>query len=105
MAQLQLPEVPVKKWWQSKIVLFALALVAVAGGNLLTGFLSGNVTPEQLDSIRSAYPQAAEIIQRLKNGESIFSVIGAIIGLLITIFRVWFTPSLVAQSVKTLPTK
>ncbi len=99
----QQPEVPAKKWYQSKIVLFALALVAVAGGNLLTGFLSGNVTPDQLDAIRAAYPQAAEIIERLKNGESILSVVGILIGLLISIFRVWFTPSLIVQSAKTPP--
>ena len=89
-----------KKWYQSKIVLFALALVLVAGGNLLTGFLSVNITPEQLDAIRAAYPQAAEIIERLKNGESVLSMIGVIIGVIISVVRVWFTTALIPQSAK-----
>lgn len=98
MAQTQVVEV--KKWYQSKIALFSLALLGVSGGNLLTGFLSTQVTPEQLDAIRTAYPQAVEIIHRLQSGESILSVAGAIIGVLIFVFRVWFTDSLVKHSIK-----
>lgn len=93
-----------KKWYQSKIVLFALTLVLVAGGNLLTGFISVNITPEQLDAIRNAYPAAAEIIERLKNGESVLSLIGVIIGVIISVVRVWFTTSIIPQSLpKPLP--
>jgi len=89
-----------KPWYKSKVALFALALVGVAGSNLLFGFLSVNVTPEQLDSIKQAYPQAVEIITRLKAGESIFSVLGAIVGVIIFVSRVWFTTSLIPQSLK-----
>lgn len=90
-----------KPWYKSKVALFALALVAVTGSNLLFGFLSVNVTPEQLDAIKQAYPQAFEIITRLKAGESIFSVLGSIVGLAIFVSRVWFTTSLIPQSLKT----
>lgn len=89
-----------KPWYKSKIVLFALTLVAVAGSNLLFGFLSVNVAPEQIEVIRAAYPQAAEIITRLQAGESIFSLIGVIIGLAISISRVWFTTNMLPQSLK-----
>lgn len=80
-----------KPWYSSKVILLALALVAVFGGNLLTGFISGQITPEQLDAIKLAYPQVAEIVERLKSGESILSVVGAIIGVLILVARAWFT--------------
>ncbi len=89
-----------KPWYKSKIALFALTLVAVTGSNLLFGFLSVNVTPDQLNSIRDAYPQAVEIITRLKGGETIFAVLGSIVGLVIFISRVWFTTTLIPQSLK-----
>lgn len=80
-----------KPFWKSKIILLALTLVAVFGGNLLFNFVSGQVTPDQLNSIQNSEPVVIEIIDRLKNGESIFSVVGSIIGVLILIFRAWFT--------------
>lgn len=89
-----------KPWYKSKIVLFALTLVAVAGSNLLFGFLSTEVTPDKIDAIKAAYPQAAEIITRLKAGESILSLFGLIVGLVITVSRVWFTTTLLPQSLK-----
>jgi hypothetical protein len=80
-----------KPWYSSKIVLLAIALIAVFGGNLLTGFVSGQITQEQLDAIRASYPQAVDIIKRLLAGESILSVAGSVIGLLILVARAWFT--------------
>jgi len=80
-----------KPWYQSKIILLALTLIAVFGGNLLFNFVSGQITPEQLDSIKTAQPQVYEIVTRLKNGESIFSVLGSVVGILILVFRAWFT--------------
>lgn len=93
-------QVNTKPWYKSKVVLFALALVLVAGSNLGFGWISGQITPEQLDAIRDAYPAGVEIVERLKNGESILSVLGTIVGLIIAVSRVWFTTSLIPQSLK-----
>ena len=68
-------------------------MILVFGGNYLFGFVSANVTPEQLESIDDAQPIVTDIVQRLKDGESILSVVGMIIGVLISIFRAWFTTS------------
>jgi hypothetical protein len=91
--------VPTKKWYESKIVLLALTIVLVAGTNLAFGWLTPKVTPEQLAAIQAAYPQVADIITRLQNGESIFSLLSAIVGILIGLFRVWGTTKLIPQSV------
>ena len=89
-----------KKWYQSKIVLFALSLVIVAGGNLAFGWISGEITPEQLQAIQTAYPAAVEVVERLKQGESILSLLGVIVGIVITVSRVWFTTSIIPQSLR-----
>lgn len=97
----QTPEpVPVKPWYKSKVALFALTVFAVFGGNLLFGWLGADVSDEQIASIQAAYPTAIEIIEGLKSGESIQNYIGAIFGAVIFIARVWFTDSLIPQSVK-----
>lgn len=93
-------EVKTKPWYQSKIFLFAAALVLVAGSNLGFNWISGEITPEQLDSIQDAYPAGVEIVERLKNGESILSLLGTIVGVVIAVSRVWFTNSLIPQSLK-----
>jgi len=80
-----------KPFFKSKIVLLALTMIAVFGGNLLFGFVSGEVTPDQLASVEQAYPQVVEIVERLKNGETLLSVIGSVAGVLFLIFRAWLT--------------
>jgi len=82
-----------KPFYQSKIFLLGITMILVFGGNYLFGFVSANVTPEQLESIDDAQPIVTDIVQRLKDGESILSVVGMIIGVLISIFRAWFTTS------------
>lgn len=81
-----------KPWYKSKIILLAGTLLLVFGGNLLGAslFRSG-VTPEQIEAIQTAAPQAEDIFNRLQSGENIMSMIGAIISLLIIVFRAWFT--------------
>lgn len=81
-----------KPWYKSKIILLAGTLLLVFGGNLLGAslFRSG-VTPEQIEAIQTAAPQAEDIFNRLQSGENIMSMIGAIISLLIIVFRGWFT--------------
>lgn len=92
--------IPTKKWYQSKIVLFGLVLVVVYGSNWLFGWLSGNVTPEQIKAIQDTQPDMLNIVDRLKNGESVLNVIGSIAGIIIVIVRVWFTSNLIPQSLK-----
>ena len=89
-----------KPWYKSKVVLFSIALVLIAGTNLGFNWISGEITPEQLKAIEEAYPAGVEIVQRLKNGESILSVLGAIVGVIIAVSRVWFTNSFIPQSLK-----
>lgn len=89
-----------KPWYKSKIVLFAIALALVAGSNLGLNWISGQITPEQLAAIDAAYPAGVEIIERLKSGESILSLLGTIVGLVIAISRIWFTTAIIPQSLK-----
>lgn len=86
-----------KKWYQSKIVLFSLSTLLIVGGNLLTGFITGQgVTPDQLAAIETAEPEVAEAVQRLQSGESILQVIAGLFPVLILILRVWFTSTSIA---------
>lgn len=80
-----------KPFWKSKIILLALTLIGVFGGNYLFRFLGANVTQEQIDAIAQSQPMVAEIIERLKNGESVISLLGSIVGVLILVARAWFT--------------
>lgn len=91
-------DAPVKRWYQSKIVLLAAGLAALLLGDLAFGFIGPNVTPEQLDSFQTIYPAGAEIVQQLKSGKSVLEVAGSIFAILIAVVRVWFTNSLLPQS-------
>lgn len=91
---------PTKKWYQSKLVLFGLVLVFVYGSNLLLSWLGGNVTPEQIRAIEDTRPEIMDIVNRLKNGENVLSVIGSLAGVIIVIVRVWFTSALLPQSLR-----
>ena len=81
-----------KAWYKSKIILLGGTLLLVFGANLLGAslFRSG-VTPEQVDAISTAYPEAANIFERIKAGESITDMFGAIVSVLIIVARAWFT--------------
>jgi hypothetical protein len=86
-----------KKWYQSKIILLSLSTVLVVGGNLLTGFLTGQgVTPEQLNAIAAAEPEVAEAVQRVQAGDSILQVIAGLFPVAIMILRLWFTNTTIA---------
>lgn len=86
-----------KKWYQSKIVLFCISAVLVVGGNLLTGFLTGEgVTPDQLSAIKSAQPEIANAVEKLQAGESALQVIAGLFPVIILILRVWFTSAPIA---------
>jgi hypothetical protein len=86
-----------KKWYQSKIILLSLSTALVVGGNLLTGFLTGQgVTPEQLNAIAAAEPEVAEAVQRVQAGDSILQVIAGLFPVIVLILRVWFTNTAIA---------
>lgn len=89
-----------KPWWQSKIVALGAVMVLIFGGNYLTGFVTTQmgVTPEQIQAVEAVEPQVVDVIDRISAGENILSLVGAIMGILITVARVWFTPSVIAQS-------
>jgi hypothetical protein len=91
-------DAPVKRWYQSKIVLLAVGFAALLLGDLVFGFITPNVTPEQLDSFQTIYPAGAEIVQQLKSGKSVLEVAGSIFALIIAAVRIWFTGSLIPQS-------
>lgn len=86
-----------KKWYQSKIVLLSLSTILIVGGNLLTGFLTGQgVTPEQLDAVAAAEPEVAEAIERVQTGDSILQIVAGLFPTLVLILRVWFTSTTIA---------
>lgn len=90
----QTPTIPAKKWYQSKLVRLGLAMLLVVVTNLTTGFLTGQgVTPKQLETLQTVYPQIGENVAKLQAGESIFNVLGGIFGALVIVLRVWFTDS------------
>lgn len=94
-------EAEVKPWYKSKIVAVSGIAVLVFGSNFLFGWLTGavGVSPETIDAVQQTAPQVNEVIERLKNGESIISLAGAIINLAVMYWRIFATTGIVAQSV------
>jgi hypothetical protein len=88
-----------KKWYQSKIAGFGILLALVALSNLGWGWAGVNIPADQIDAMRELYPQGVDIVERLKGGESIFSVVGAIFGIIIAVWRIWFTKAEIEKSV------
>ncbi len=89
---------PKKPWYKSKIILLALSSLMLFGSNWLTGWLtSQGVSQEQLDALSQAQPQVTDVVQRVQGGESILSVLGAIISIAILIFRTWFTDKAIGK--------
>ncbi len=80
-----------KKWYQSKIVLLGLTLGIVGGSQLAFGWLGGQVTPEQLQSIETAQPALFEGLKKSINGGNYLGIITTIGGFLTATWRVWFT--------------
>lgn len=94
MAQSNTTETPKKPWYQSKILLVALAGVATIGANLLTGFLSGQgVTEEQIAVVAATQPAVASAIQHYQEGQSLFQVLSEGAFALIAVWRAWFSGS------------
>lgn len=81
-----------KPWYKSKIALLAFTAALMIGGNLITGFITGNgITQEQIEAVGTIQPAVAETIQDVKSGQNIFQAITALAFSLIGVWRLWFT--------------
>lgn len=92
--------VETKKWYQSKLVALGGVLILVFGSNALFGWLTGpvEVTAEQIQAVEQVQPVVTDAFQRLLRGESILNLIGQLAGAVIIVVRVFFTSSLIPQS-------
>lgn len=87
--------VPIKEWYKSKIVLAALAMVFIFLGMFLS---RSGVTDTQLQVLQQVYPDIADAVKAYKVDNNLFAFIGALTGGLVAVFRVWFTTSVLPQS-------
>ena len=85
-----------KPWYLSKIVGICAAATLVVVTNHLTGFVSANVTPEQLQSIQALDPAVAETVKAVKDGQNWFSAAGGLLFSIIAAVRVWWTKAKIA---------
>jgi len=95
---MELGKAPLKEWYKSKIVLFALAIIAIAIGTHLN---ANQVTPEQMRVLQTALPDIAEAVKKYQAENNLFSLIGSVTAAIIAVFRVWFTTSIIPQSLPT----
>jgi len=87
-----------KPWWKSKIALMGIVLAAVGVGNLAFGFVSGQgVTPDQIAAIQTNYPAIADNVRDAANGGNIFTAITGVGGALVSIWRIWYTNTLIGS--------
>lgn len=81
-----------KKWWQSKIVLLALALALVFGSNFVNVFLMQNgITDDQINAVAVNAPEIAAKLEGVNSLNELITALGAIIAPIIAIARIWFT--------------
>lgn len=86
-----------KPWYQSKIVLIALAATFIFLGIYLN---SQGVTQTQLDVLQQSYPDIAAAVEQYKADNNLFTLIGSLASAAIAIIRVWFTQKIIPQSLK-----
>lgn len=80
-----------KPFFQSKIVLLALTLIAVGVTQFLFDWLSLRVPADQIDLIVQSYPQWKEQILRVISLGDYAALASILIGILFTVLRGWFT--------------
>ena len=85
----------VKPWYKSKIVLFCLTALFVFTGL----FVSQNgITTAQVDVIATSYPDVADAIAEYKANNNLFALLGALTSVVVSVLRVWFTKTIIPQS-------
>jgi len=88
-----------KPFFRSKIVLIALAALAA----FLSIFLSSSgITDTQMEILRTVYPDIAKLLQEYKTNANLFGLIGGLSYVVIAVMRIWFTTTIVPQSIPSL---
>ncbi len=88
-----------KKWYNSKIVLLAVAITLVFGGNAVNTFLLGNgVSQDQIDALAANAPEIAAKFQSVNSLGEFLTAFGAVAGPLLGILRIWFTSKPIASN-------
>jgi hypothetical protein len=85
-----------KKWYQSKIVILAILLVFIGGSDLFTGWISGQLTVDQINTVTQAYPDLKDGLLKSVEGKNVFQAIQVLSGFVFAIWRVWFTNTKIA---------
>lgn len=80
-----------KKWYQSKLVLLGISLGLIGGTDLAFGWLSGNITADQLEVVQMQYPGLKDGLQKAVESKNYFGAITTVAGFVTAIWRVWFT--------------
>ena len=88
-----------KKWWQSKISLLAIGSSLFFATNAGFDWFGTQVTPEELAALEQAYPQGVDLVKRAIDGEPLLNLLGSAVGLVIWIWRVWFTDKQIAGGI------
>lgn len=87
--------VPIKEWYKSKIVLAALAMIFVGLGFFLS---KSGVTDTQLQVLQQVYPDISNAVAQYKTDNNLMALFTSLFGGLVFVFRVWFTKSILPQS-------
>jgi hypothetical protein len=80
-----------KKWYQSKIVLLSMLLVFVGGSDIFTGWISGQITTDQIDAVAQAYPALKDGLFKSVESKNVFQAIQVLSAFVFAIWRIWFT--------------
>lgn len=80
-----------KKWYQSKIVLLSTLLVFIGGSDIFTGWISGQITTDQIQVVTQAYPDLKNGLVKSVESKNVFQAISVLSGFAISVWRIWFT--------------
>ena len=85
-----------KPWFQSKIVIICAIAVVTIVGNYLTGFITTNATPEQIQAVADIDPAVADTVNAVQSGQNWISAAGTLLFTVIGFIRVWFSKKQIA---------
>lgn len=85
-----------KPWYKSKITLLGILLGIIGVTDLTFGWLTGQgVTEDQIAAVQIAAPSAIDQIKAAEEGNNWFGIITVIGGFFSSIWRVWFTKTVI----------